>query len=239
MSEMLTAAQLSSVLEEQIAQIAPEWLAAQPDLRERLVEVLSDNPHYLLLPTMGYEEFLAWTKNDIHAEWVEGKVLLMSPASSRHQQLVVFLVTLLNLYVSSRNLGRVMTAPYQMRLHQPARGREPDILFVAQTNLGRITKQYLDGPADVVVEIISPESSGRDRGEKFYEYETAGVREYWLIDPQREQVEFYQLDTLGRYTLALGGHTGHYTSLVIPGLAIDVQWLWQDPPPPVWSTVQS
>jgi Uma2 family endonuclease len=233
MSELLTAVRLSSVLEEQIAQIAPKWLAEQPDLRERLAEVLADNPYQLLLPNMSYEEFLVWARNGIHAEWVEGKVLLMSPVSSRHQDIVVFLVTLLNLYVRRRNLGRVMTAPFQMRLHQPPRGREPDVLFVEQANVGRIVKQYLDGPADLVVEIISPESSGRDRGDKFYEYEMAGIREYWLIDPQREQVEFYQLNDEGRYTLALGGHTGEYSSMVIPGPTLDVTWLWQDPPPPL------
>lgn len=238
MSELLTADQLSSVLEEKIAQIAPEWLAEQPGLRERLAEFLTNELQQLLLPTMSYDEFLLWSKNNIHAEWVEGKVLLMSPTSSRHQVLVVFLVTLLNLYVSTRNLGVIFTAPYQMRLHQPPRGREPDILFVAQANRGQITKQYLDGPADLVVEIISPESSGRDRGEKFYEYEMAGVREYWLIDPQREQVEFYQLDEQGHYALALGGHTGEYISLMIPGLTIDVNWLWQEPPPPVWAMSQ-
>jgi Uma2 family endonuclease len=159
----------------------------------------------------------------------------IKPPSSRHQAIVVFLVTLLNIYVTARTLGVIFTAPYQMRLHQPPRGREPDILFVAQSNLGRITKQYLDGPADLVIEVISPEISGRDRGDKFYEYETAGVREYWLIDPQREQVEFYELDEQGRYRLALGGHTGEYTSMVIPGLTIDATWLWQEPPPPVWA----
>jgi Uma2 family endonuclease len=162
----------------------------------------------------------------------------MSPTSSRHQEIVVFLITLLNLYISTRNLGKVYTAPYQMRLHQPPRGREPDVLFVAQANLGQVTKQYLDGPADLLVEVISPESSGRDRGDKCYEYEMARVREYWLIDPQREQVEFYQLDNQGRYSLALGGHTGEYSSAVIPGLTLDVAWLWQDPPPPVWTTGQ-
>ena len=165
MSELLTAAKLSSVLEERIAQIAPEWLAEKPDLRERLAEVLADNPDQLLLPSMSYEEFLAWAKDDIHAEWVEGKVVLMSPISSRHQAIVIFLITILNLYVSDRNLGMIFTAPFQMRLRQPPRGREPDILFVAQANLGQITKQYLNGPADLAVEVISPESSGRDRGE--------------------------------------------------------------------------
>jgi len=234
MIELLTAEKLSSVLEEQIAQIAPEWLAENPDLRERLAEVLANNPQELLLPTMTYEEFLAWASDDIRAEWVEGKVMLMSPVSTRHQDIVVFLIIWLSLHVSRYKLGRVMTAPYQMRLRQPPRGREPDILFVAKANVGKINKQYLDGPADLVVEVISPESTGRDRGDKFNEYEMAGVREYWLIDPQREQVEFYQLNLQGRYELALDGHSGQYVSQVIPGLTVDASWLWQDPPPPVW-----
>lgn len=141
---------------------------------------------------MTYEDFLAWIDEDAHAEWIDDVVQVRGPASSQHQEILVFLITLLNLHVTTRTLGAIYPVPFQMRLRYPPRGREPDIFFVAQGNLGRVTKQYLDGPADLVVEVISPESSSRDRGEKFYEYEEAGVREYWLIDPQREQVEFYQ-----------------------------------------------
>jgi Uma2 family endonuclease len=78
-----------------------------------------------------------------------------------------------------------------------------------------LTKQYLDGLADLVIEIISPESTSRDRGEKFYEYEMVGVRGYWLVDPQRELAEFYLLDAQGRYALILGGHTGQYNPTMI------------------------
>jgi len=234
MDELLTAEKLSSVLEERIAQIAPKWLAGKPNLRERLAEVLADHPQELLLPAMSFEEFLVWANDDNLAEWVEGKVLLTSPNSTRHQDIVVFLLTLLNLYVTRRKLGRVMTAPYLMRLHQPPRGREPDILFVAQAGFERVSKQYLNGPADLVVEVISPESISRDRGDKSYEYEMAGIPEYWLIDPQREQVEFYQLDEQGHYSLVLGGHNGEYISRAIPGLTIDASWFWQEPLPVVW-----
>lgn len=230
MNELLTADQLSTVLEKQIAEIAPKWLAEQPGLRERLTEALASDPHQLLLPTMTYEEFLSWATSDIHAEWVEGKVLLMSPAATRHQDIVVFLITFLNLYVRRRNLGRIMTAPFQMRLHYPPRGREPDILYIAQSNLGRIRTQYLDGAADLAVEVVSPESDVRDRQDKFHEYETSGVLEYWLIDPQREQAEFFVRDATGHYILEFAGNAGEYSSTIIPGLKIDVSWLWQDPP---------
>jgi Uma2 family endonuclease len=178
-----------------------------------------------------YEEFLAWAKDGLHAEWVDGVIQIPGPVSMRHQAILAFLVTLLYTYVSARELGMILMLPFQMRLQQPPRGREPDILFIAQANLSRLTTYYLDGPADLVIEIISPESSSRDRGEKFYEYEMAGLREYWLIDPQREQVEFYQLNDQGRYTLMLSGRSGRYTSLVIPGLMLDSSWLWQDPLP--------
>ena len=199
MREIVTAGQLSSMLEAHIAQIAPEWLAKKPDLRARLTETFADDPATALIPAMSYEEFLKWAaKHNLHAEWVGGEVIVMSPASIRHQLLVMFLSTLLNLYISRHNLGILLNAPFQMRLHNPPRGREPDIAFVTHASTTRFTAQYLDGPADLVIEIISPESIARDRGEKFYEYEAAGVREYWLIDPQREQAEFYQLDAQGQ-----------------------------------------
>ena len=80
-----------------------------------------------------------------------------------------------------------------MKIGPDLPGREPDILFIAREHLDRFRDTYLDGPADLVVEIISRDSRARDRGDKFYEYEQGGVREYWLLDYLRRQAEFYQL----------------------------------------------
>ncbi len=120
-----------------------------------------------------------------------------------------------------------------MRLANQERGREPDIMFVATSNLGRLTPQYLDGPADLAVEILSSESVGRDRGEKSVEYEAAGVREYWLIDPERKQAEFYILDENEQYQLVLSGKNGIFRSRVIEGFYLRIEWLWQEPLPKV------
>ena len=65
----------------------------------------------------------------------------------------------------------------------PHSAREPDVLFLAKEHLGRLRDSHIEGPADLVVEIVSKESRGRDRGEKFYEYGEGGVPEYWLLDP--------------------------------------------------------
>ncbi len=120
----------------------------------------------------------------------------------------------------------------------PTSGREPDVHFVATSHLDRLHETYLDGPADLVVEIVSPESAGRDRGDKFYEYRAAGIPEYWLIDPQLEQAEFYQLDAQGRYQLVPPDvQQGIYHSRVLPGFWLQVEWLWEDPLPDAVATL--
>ena len=197
----------------------------EESLRRQLLEVL-------LAPAeprkMTYEEFLAWADEDTLAEWVDGEVVMYSPANDRHQDISGFLESVLRSFVEVRQLGIVRSAPFQMKLAQS--GREPDLLFVAQANLGRLKETCLDGPADLVVEIVSSESAGRDRGEKFYEYARGGVPEYWLIDPQTEWAEFYQLEE-GHYRLAFSGKEGQYHALVLPDFWLRVEWLWQEPLP--------
>lgn len=201
------------------------------ELRERLLELLSAEPDYIVKSHMTFDEFLEWADEDTLAEWVDGEVILLSPAGDKHQDIVSFLDAVLRPFVEVFRLGVIRVAPFQMRLAQSS--REPDLLFVADAHRGRIQPTYLDGPADLAVEVLSPESVGRDRGEKFYEYERAGISEYWLIDPQTQRAEFYQLDTAGRYQLASLTVDGVYASRALPGFWLRVAWLWQDELPPV------
>lgn len=187
---------------------------------------------------ISYERFLEMIGEDVRAEWVEGAVLRMSPPSDRHQDVSRFLSAILSHYVEAFELGVVRPAPFQMKTGEALPGREPDLLFVAKANVQRLKKNRLDGPADLVVEIISPESRARDRGEKFYEYEAGGVREYWLLDPDREQAELYVRDERGIYQFA-PLDKGVFESQVLPGLKLTVAWLWQDPLPPLLNVLKS
>lgn len=182
---------------------------------------------------ISYEEFLEWPGENQHVEWVDGAVVPMSPISNRHQDVGGFLISLLRFYADAHQLGEVRYDPFQMKIGATFPGRAPDILFVATANANRLKSVFLDGPADLVVEIISPESRARDRGDKFYEYEEGGVPEYWLLDPIRDQAEFYQRDPSGIYRSIPLDAEGKYHSVVLPGLWLQASWLWETPLPPL------
>lgn len=131
-----------TVLPEAIQEALPPATAPETDdLRRRLLDVL-------LTPVeqhkMTYEEFLAWADEDTLAEWVDGEIIMLSPASDRHQDLARFLTSVLGIYVETHDLGVICPAPFQMKLEH---GRGPDLLFVAREHLGRLRETYLDGPA--------------------------------------------------------------------------------------------
>jgi Uma2 family endonuclease len=193
-------------------------------------EVLTPPTRPLPKGKISYERFLEWLDDDTWAEWVDGEVELMSPVSVQHDSVHVFLVAVLHAYVSTRRLGEIHSEPFQMKTGSDLPGRSPDILFVSNEHLHRLRSTHLDGPADLVVEIVSAESAERDRVQKFAEYERGGVREYWLIDPDKRQAEFYQLGEDGRYVCGFSGGAGVYHSAVLSGFWLRVEWLWQQPP---------
>lgn len=189
-------------------------------------------------PKLSYEEFLNWEGANQHVEWVDGKVVYMSPLSKEHHHLRLFLLRLISDYVDSHHLGRVCFEPFQMKTGPKLPGRSPDIAFVATKHLPRLKRLYLDGPADLVVEVASKGSRAVDRGEKFFEYEQGGVPEYWFIDPHRKTAEFYVMGAHGIYDWVPVGQDGRYHSKTIEGLWIDTHWFWREPLPTILSILK-
>jgi Uma2 family endonuclease len=81
----------------------------------------------------------------------------------------------LGIYVETKNLGKVVSAPFQMYLSKVKRGRKADIIFISNSNLCKLNTIFLEGPEDLVIEILSTESRLRDLKLKYAEYEEAGV----------------------------------------------------------------
>lgn len=163
-----------------------------------------------------------------HAEWVMGGVLVYMANNRKHQEIFQFLITLFNLYLGLRPVGRVLAASFTMYLGDDRPAREPDVMIVLNEHLDRLLPTYLNGAADLVIEIVSPESIARDYGVKFQEYEAAGIREYWLLDPMRQQADVYRLGQDNLYHRARLDNNGWLLSEVLPGFALDPSLFWRD-----------
>ncbi len=174
-----------------------------------------------------------------HCEWIEGAVIRMAPATLEHNDLLYYLYNLFSAYFELKPLGRVVGQPFVMRTEAfPNRRREPDLLIVLDSNPSELKDTYLDGPADICIEIVSSESAKRDHGEKFIEYEQGGVPEYWIIDPLRQEARLYRLNEAGVYTRQSEDGNDYYQTPALPGLLLHVPTLWQDKLPGPVATAQ-
>ncbi len=179
---------------------------------------------------ISFEDYLKLDVEGSRLEWIDGKVIGFMSNNLTHQRVGGFLEIIMRLYSEFHNLGEVVQAGYAMKLEAQKRGREPDLVFVGKEKSEILKHEYLNGAADIAVEIISPESVERDRETKFGEYEKAGVGEYWLIDPENEQAEFYRLDENGFYK-QIETSEGVFRSGVLDGFFLRLKWLWQENPP--------
>jgi len=181
---------------------------------------------------MTAEAFRRWEHTGI-AEWVDGVVFQM-PVTYEHQTTVSFLNRLIGMFVQAFGLGTCHSVRYSMRLRQGQSMREPDLMFVSQAHAQQITSGGLEGPADLIIEVVSTESVARDYDDKYQEYQDGGVREYWIIDsrPDRQRVSFFVLDERGKYR-PVPPDANVYRSTVLANFWLKTDWLWQAPSPPI------
>jgi len=184
-----------------------------------------------------YEDYLSGKYGE-HTEWIFGDVIEMSPVSVQHGHISIYLMTLLQIYLEKTTGGKVCEDPIVMRAAENLPARQPDIQVILPERADIIKPNQVAGPAHLVVEIVSPGSVQRDRGEKFREYEQGGVDEYWIIDPQREEALFYVRDDGGLYR-AQSLVEGAYTSTVLPRLQLTVNTLWEETLPTITQIMQS
>jgi Uma2 family endonuclease len=206
-------------------------------------------------PALWFETFEDWRvwaiRQDEWTELEDGKVIFVHRNRKGeyvgvkvvHQVLVKFLLFLIEAWLRREGIrGVVLPGPIAMRTPGRQRhGREPDVFYLAPEHVERLRDTHVDGPADICIEIVSPESEERDRDVKFLEYQTAGVQEYWIIDPDGRTMQIWQLAEVGIYQLVPQDADGVLVSSVIPGLALRPAWLWEEnlPGSEVWEELWS
>jgi Uma2 family endonuclease len=134
-----------------------------------------------------YEDYLLLPEEKQY-ELIDGD-LYMIPAPRPYHQIVSGEIEFaLRQFVGERKLGKIIDAPCDVYFsrHDIV---QPDILFISAERLGIIKENYIEGPPDLVIEIISPSNPRKDRELKRKVYSRYGVREYWVVDPDAKSIE--------------------------------------------------
>lgn len=176
-------------------------------------------------------------------EWLDGTVIKMSPVHDKHDQITRYLAILFEAYIEIKPIAQLKQAPFVMRYEYDDNGetkrrnREPDIQIILNSNTHKLRSTFMDGAADIVIEVVSLESQQRDYAEKFYEYEQAGVPEYWIIDPIKKEARFYLLNQKKAYVLQTV--EDEYRTNRLPDLLIHIPTFWQAKLPGPAATVKA
>lgn len=177
-----------------------------------------------------YEDYLRLPDDGQRYEVIRGVLYVTATPTQVHQYALGELFSLVRGFVRKHQLGRVLFAPFDIRLpDRIADPVEPDLIFFRKGNEPRGDEdRYFQGVPDLVVEVLSPSTRRRDQKIKFEAYRDACVPEYWIVDPKMRTVVVYTLseDRRSYAELCRGGAGEVVTSAVLPGLRIEVEELF-------------
>ena len=149
--------------------------------------------------------------------------LVVTPSSPTppHQIVVSELLGILREFVRANDLGLVLTGPIDCLLGE-GDYLVPDLVFLANTHLSYLTKRGIEGPPDLVIEVLSPSTAARDRGIKLERYRLLRVREYWLVDPAARTLEVCRLEDEPGRSVRLGTTETYSWRPVLGGAVLDL-----------------
>ena len=153
-------------------------------------------------------------------EFIDGQVVMHSPARNMHLISQMNILRLLSVYVETLELGAVRGEKCLCVF--PRNDYEPDVVFFGREKAATFTPHTMKFPVpDLAVEVLSVSTESRDRGVKFDDYAAQGVAEYWIVDPDAGVVEQY-LARDGQFELKLKSASGELTSPTLGGLTLPI-----------------
>lgn len=156
-------------------------------------------------------------KDGERAELIDGNIYYMAPPSRKHQQIILNLSRKIADYIE-KNHGscEVDIAPFAVFLNENDKNYvEPDISVICDKD--KLTDKGCNGAPDWIIEIVSASSRRMDYYTKLFKYRTAGVREYWIVDPEKKRVTVYNFEkeTTDEYTFGMSVPVGIYEDFSI------------------------
>jgi Uma2 family endonuclease len=176
-----------------------------------------------------YDDLRATPDDGFRYEILEGELSVTPAPGTTHQRISRNLQYVLHAYVTQHGLGEVLNAPLDV-IFDRTTVVQPDLVFIARARAAIITERGVEGPPDLVVEILSPSTEQRDRGVKQQLYGRYGVGHYWRVDPAAHSLTELLLSGPSYVVRATHLASGEpFRSALLPDLPIDLAAIYPKP----------
>lgn len=170
-------------------------------------------------PTFYTEEEYYSLPEGGRSELISGQLYDMAPPNRKHQDILSYLHTEISIYIRSKNGScKVYPAPFAVKLKEDGTIVEPDISVICSSD--KLTDRGCTGAPDWIIEIVSPGNPSHDYVKKLNIYMTAGVREYWIVDPLQDSILQYALENAS-YRVTPHTFDDTINANIFEGLSID------------------
>lgn len=172
----------------------------------------------LVTTRMTAAEFLALPETHQPTQLLNGELILSPSPVPNHQRCsrqIEYLIEEL------KPNGEVFHAPIDLYLDD-ANIPQPDVIWIAENSRCVVTRKYLQGPPELVVEVFSPSTELKDRKDKFNLYQRFAIPEYWMVDPELEFIEVYVLENGAYKRLGVFERGESFVSPVLGGKTVEV-----------------
>ena len=190
---------------------------------------MSSTSAHSILPqgkiVLTYDDYRDLPNDRNRYEVLDGELSVTPAPSTRHQRISGRLYLTLAHHVLANQLGDIYAAPTDLIL-TPTTVVQPDLIFIGNDRRGIVTERAIEGPPTLVIEILSATTRRTDRQTKAQIYAKHGLPHYWLIDPDQQTVEAYELAG-DQYNLVVKGQNAElFNPTLFPGLSIPLADLW-------------
>ncbi|HME55273.1 MAG TPA: Uma2 family endonuclease [Candidatus Lokiarchaeia archaeon] len=186
-------------------------------------ELLIEGEYILLKPDVSEEEFWEISDEDSNFELIDGVLVIHSPASEDHEDILGYLQTILRVFLEETGQGKIYGSRFVMRLNAKW-NPEPDLMIIRPENYENIKETLYEGAVDVAIEILSKSTKDIDLTQKIPKYLEAGVKEVWIFDPHAKTIT---IQSKKRKQIFQDPDVDDcIPSDIIENIPIKIKWIW-------------
>lgn len=183
------------------------------------------------MTTLAIDPTKKWTVEDYRllgeiktpCQLINGEIIMSPAPSTKHQQVSRRLFKIIDKATAGK--GELFYAPIDLYI-DASNVFQPDLLYLSEANNRSLTTRGVEGPVDLVVEILSPTNSYSDRNQKKTKYLEHGVSEYWIVDPGNKTIEIYTRQSGLAIPVVYASGTGVVQSVQIPNVSFELSELF-------------